>query len=372
MAPKSWPRRVSVRAGGQPVTPYSYDLKYQFDHLRLPDSQVRNRDLETVDARYHSDVPGSVGIAGTNNGSQKFASAYDTTKFATPHTRVEYQTPSTPSTPSGIDPVHRYRFHVAGGQTVYEDNRREHVGGARVTEDYGSVPVAQGPIDYPAMEATVSLPGRTTRLMPRGNELYRAPGGQVFGWPNTRDAARVIHDGQVLCDWPERPTGYSCDAPMGAGRYRYETDVEQNVRAFMTAVHTAWDFNVKFDGPVDSTENVPMVDLRYDVGVDLTNAVTAGKPYTATFIPGYQPGNTGQRGPFTVQAWVSDDDGATWQSAGVEHTRKDEGAEFFLRAPRNAEFVTLRVKATDVAGNSIDQTITRAWKVSEPFHQHEE
>ncbi|GLW11489.1 hypothetical protein Misp01_66170 [Microtetraspora sp. NBRC 13810] len=34
-----------------------------------------------------------------------------------------------------------------------------------------------------------------------------------------------------------------------------------------------------------------------------------------------------------------------------------------IRYPRDGEFVTLRVQVTDSAGNSIDQTITRAWKV---------
>ena len=359
---------VSVRAGGQPVTPYTYDLKYQFDHLRLPGSQVRNRDLETVDARYHSDVPGSVGVAGINNGSQKYTFAYDTTKFATPHTRTEYHTPSTSA---GVGVVHRYRFPVAGGQTLYENNVRTHVAGARVTEDYGSVPVAQAPIDYPAVEAYVTLPGRTPMLMPWGPELYRAPNGQVFGWPYTRDSARVLHNGEVLCDWPERPSGYSCAAPAGPGRYRYEMDVEQDVRAFMTKVHTAWDFDVRFDGPLDDMQTLPVVDVRYHVDVDLTNAVTAGKPYTATFTPGYQPGYTGPRGPFRVETWVSHDDGATWRSAGVEHTRGG-GAEFHLLSPGNAEFVTLRVKVTDAAGNSVDQSITRAWKVSRRHHHSQE
>jgi hypothetical protein len=307
-------------------------------------------------------VPGSVGIAGVHDGSYRHAFAYNTTKFATPHTRVEYHTPSTPSR---IGPLHRYRFQVESGRTVYEDSPREHVGGTRITEDYGSVPVAQGPVDYPVMTATVDSAG-TMVLWPAGGELYVAPNGRVFGWPNTRDAVRVVHDGEVVCDAPLL-TQLGCEVPMGAGRYRLERDVEQDVRAFRTAIHTAWDVDVAFNGPVDSTEIVPMVDLRYDVGVDLTNAVTAGKSYTATFTPGYQPGYTGPSGPFEVEAWVSHDDGATWQSAGVEHTRKDEGAEFRLRAPKNAEFVTLRVKATDAAGNTIDQTITRAWKVS-PRH----
>jgi hypothetical protein len=176
---------------------------------------------------------------------------------------------------------------------------------------------------------------------------------------------------EVLCDWPERPSGYSCAAPAGPGRYRYEMDVEQDVRAFMTEVHTAWDFDVKFDGPLDDMETLPVVDVRYDVDVDLTNAVTAGKPYTATFTPGYQPGYTGPRGPFRVEAWVSHDDGATWRSSGVDHTR-GSGAEFRLLAPRNAEFVTLRVKVTDAAGNSVDQTITRAWQVSRQHHHSQE
>ncbi|GAB3469119.1 S8 family peptidase [Actinophytocola sediminis] len=349
---------VSVRTGGQPVTPYAYDLKYQFDRLRLPDSRVRDRDLETVNARYHSDVPGSVGVSGTNDNSQKLAFAYNTTKFTTPHTRTEYHTPSTPS---GIGPVHRYRF-VVGSRTVYEETRRAHVAGARVTENYGSVPVAHGPVEHPVMTATIGEPDQKV-VYPTGGELYRAPEGQVLGWPNTRNTARLLHDGKVLCDWPER-INVGCATPMGAGKYRYEWDVEQNVRAFMTEVHTAWDVNVKFDGAVGAKEIVPLADLRYDVDVDLTNAVTEGKPYTATFTPGYQPGYDGHNGRFTVQAWVSHDDGRTWRSAGTEQSRKDEGAKFRLRAPRDAEFVTLRVKATDTAGNSVDQTITRAWKVT--------
>lgn len=56
---------------------------------------------------------------------------------------------------------------------------------------------------------------------------------------------------------------------------------------------------------------------------------------------------------------MSYDDGATWQRTDL--SRCDDGWRTNLRAPRSADFVTLRVGARDSAGNTVSQTITRAF-----------
>ncbi|MFE2092451.1 hypothetical protein [Streptomyces sp. NPDC059460] len=54
-----------------------------------------------------------------------------------------------------------------------------------------------------------------------------------------------------------------------------------------------------------------------------------------------------------------DDDGATWQRSELD--RDGSGWRTALHAPESAGFVTLRVTARDAAGNSVSQTITRAF-----------
>jgi hypothetical protein len=61
----------------------------------------------------------------------------------------------------------------------------------------------------------------------------------------------------------------------------------------------------------------------------------------------------------TVTVDVSYDDGATWVKADLAHAKK--GWATTLRAPRTARTVTLRTHAQDTVGNSVSQTIVRAF-----------
>jgi hypothetical protein len=57
---------------------------------------------------------------------------------------------------------------------------------------------------------------------------------------------------------------------------------------------------------------------------------------------------------------VSYDDGATWRPVPV--TRVPGGGMAVLHHPTAAGFVSLRAVATDTAGNTVEETILRAYR----------
>ncbi|MCT2582207.1 S8 family peptidase [Actinophytocola gossypii] len=352
---------VRISTGGQPVSPYVYDLATEVDRLTVPDPSVRHRNLATINARYHTDVPGSVSSTGSS-GLTPYT-AHDWTKFRAPHTRTEYVSPPMPSAIS--EKSHRYEFLRVPTGAVYEVAPRQHAAGTRVTEDYGTAPVVSAPGSQPGVIARIyGTPNNPLGYLQPSLSLYRSPSGQVSGWPLTSSGWRFSRDGETLCERDDMNFGFSCRA-SGNGRYRLEVGYTQEVRPTSTATHTVWDFHATFDHPVNSERTVPVVDLRYDVDhLSLTNGVRAGRPYRATFNVGYQSAYTGPRSrSYDVEVWTSADDGASWQRAGGKRADRRGDATFRLTAPRDKGFVTIRVKAADASGNSIDQTITRAWKV---------
>jgi hypothetical protein len=64
----------------------------------------------------------------------------------------------------------------------------------------------------------------------------------------------------------------------------------------------------------------------------------------------------------SLRVEVSYDDGRTWQP--VELRRGPGGTRAILAHPRGAGFVSLRAKAADSAGNTVEQTIIRAYRIA--------
>lgn len=69
------------------------------------------------------------------------------------------------------------------------------------------------------------------------------------------------------------------------------------------------------------------------------------------------PGTTAAIGKPSLE--VPYDDGGTWQRTAL--SRCGDGWRTNLSAPRSAGFVTLRAGARDDAGNTVSQTVTRAF-----------
>jgi hypothetical protein len=135
-----------------------------------------------------------------------------------------------------------------------------------------------------------------------------------------------------------------------------EASRDASVYPYSTRTLTEWDFTSGYVES-DSSQSLPLIQLDYDVDVD--KAGKAERRADLTVTPLHLP-SVVDSGPIrTVTVDVSYDDGATWAKADLTHAKK--GWTTKLRAPRTARTVTLRTHAQDTVGNSVSQTIVRAF-----------
>ena len=99
-----------------------------------------------------------------------------------------------------------------------------------------------------------------------------------------------------------------------------------------------------------------MVDLG-----DETNTAPANRAFKVPFVVERQAGS-GAGTVRSVSIDASYDDGATWQPAPV--SRSGSTGTFVLRHPATAGFVSLRASSTDDAGNTVTETIIRAYRIA--------
>lgn len=104
-------------------------------------------------------------------------------------------------------------------------------------------------------------------------------------------------------------------------------------------------------------EPLPLIQLDYDVSTDL-----AGRAHRRTDLvvtPSQLPGAAEAGKISTVTLEISYDDGATWRTAELRRS----GNEWLtkLDAPSKSKFATVRATAKDTKGNSVTQTVVRAF-----------
>ncbi|MFI6763477.1 S8 family serine peptidase, partial [Micromonospora sp. NPDC050417] len=124
---------------------------------------------------------------------------------------------------------------------------------------------------------------------------------------------------------------------------------------YSTHTLTEWNFTSAATGE-ESTETLPLIQLDYDVATDTDGK--AGRHTELSVAASHLPGVTATIREVTLE--LSYDDGATWQRAKL--TQNDFGWSTKLKATNTAaQFVTLRTNAKDSSGNTVSQTLTRAF-----------
>lgn len=126
-----------------------------------------------------------------------------------------------------------------------------------------------------------------------------------------------------------------------------------------TRTHSEWTFTSA--KPASGTAPIPLIQLYYDLPLDLQNQAPVGEPFSFT-VRTAEPGMPGSPTAKELTAEVSYDDGETWESAAV--TGAGDGA-FTVTNPSTAQagHVSLRLSATDADGNSVEQSVMRAYAV---------
>ncbi|SCG79883.1 Serine protease, subtilisin family [Micromonospora echinaurantiaca] len=167
----------------------------------------------------------------------------------------------------------------------------------------------------------------------------------------------LYRNGVKIGDASEAP--WVWNVPAETGDYRLAATFRSDPAfTLSTQVDAEWTFK---SGHVADGELVklPMTAIRFTPELDIDNRAPAGRlfaiPVSLDRQVGAAPGRTR-----TLSVEASFDDGKTWQQLTVR--RSGEKAVAWVHNPAGTGFVSLRAAATDTSGNTVKQTIIRAYR----------
>ncbi|NUT36550.1 MAG: hypothetical protein HOV79_26140, partial [Hamadaea sp.] len=177
-----------------------------------------------------------------------------------------------------------------------------------------------------------------------------------YGWLSGGDTAQLtLHRDGVLVGSTTASTA-QFTVPSGAAGYRLRLDVSRDQPWWTTSTETSSTWTFRSARPTTGVAVLPLLQLDYAIDTDLRNTIDADRGYALVIRPGHQPGASGPA--VVTRAEVSYDGGVTWLTVTRRH-----GDTFSVPGASGDGFATLRVSARDRDGNTLDQTIVRAWRV---------
>jgi subtilisin family serine protease len=146
------------------------------------------------------------------------------------------------------------------------------------------------------------------------------------------------------------------DIPRGAGTYTLVSDAAKSGPEWPLSVRTRaeWTFRTT---PSSERKALPLLDVRYDLPLDGHN--TAPATGVSGFVTVAHQDGAAHSPVRRVTTEVSYDDGVTWQPATVTA----DGSRWKVDVPGGTGYASLRATATDTAGNSVTETVIRAYRV---------
>ncbi|HEY1914340.1 MAG TPA: hypothetical protein VGH27_02080 [Streptosporangiaceae bacterium] len=165
--------------------------------------------------------------------------------------------------------------------------------------------------------------------------------------------------------------------PMLPQAAHYRLDWVESDSASGASVDTDWGFSSSPDDPAASLPKtelcpvnpgegcslLPLLFVNYDLPLNYDGQATAGQPLDITFTVGHQP-NAAAATDVKASVAASFDDGQTWTTPKAAASQANGQFTFTIQQPAlssTSGFVSLRIRATDGSGDSITQTIIRAY-----------
>jgi subtilisin family serine protease len=186
--------------------------------------------------------------------------------------------------------------------------------------------------------------------------LFSDQNATHFGFSRADGSTRLFKDGHLVGE-EQFPGFIDVFVPAGDGVFRLETEATRTVSPLSTRVSGVWTFR---SGSVPGEPvALPLAAVRFAPVVDDQGRPPAGRRLlpVPVLVQRQAGGGFGQLAGLTVQA--SFDDGATWQPVPLAGAGDRRTA--MVRQPAGPRFVSLRATATDRSGNSVQQTIIRAY-----------
>jgi hypothetical protein len=172
-------------------------------------------------------------------------------------------------------------------------------------------------------------------------------------------ATRLYRNGTLVA---ERAAAYGLwPAAAEPARYRLEMDVARSEPwcQHSTATSTTWEIDSGRPAPGQRTP-LGLLQVDYDVDTDLQGRLRhRGTAKIGLFVH-RQVASNGVRG-LTVTGWVSFDDGKNWKRVDTIRQRGTGRYIAMVKPPKGHGSVSLRIRAGAPDGQSIDQTVERAF-----------
>ncbi|MEU4425894.1 S8 family serine peptidase [Actinoplanes sp. NPDC024001] len=152
--------------------------------------------------------------------------------------------------------------------------------------------------------------------------------------------------------------GLQFEVPPEPATYRLEATAKRAApHTLSTEIRASWTFR---SGHVagEQFQRLPVHTVRFAPRLDDRSAAPAGRRFEIPVFVEHQPGADVGR-VRKVKVEVSYDDGRTWQKAAVSGAGDRRVAT--VHHPRGAGFASLRMSAADTAGNTVEQTLIRAY-----------
>ncbi|SEE59568.1 Serine protease, subtilisin family [Jiangella alba] len=347
---------VELELTSSAVTPYVYDLLHPV-RGQIPERprwQFRRSDLATIDVQFGAHTPTDV-VSEARNGLSPSGNSMG--GWYVPHVTAPSERTD-----------HVLANEVQWWQEVLSHN----------TGDQGPVwrevertyrPRQRAAVRWMSPVATHSLPDREAAdysVNRHGDTIDGLIGGfvhdpdhvQTWGSALEEYAMRLYRDDELLGEVPDRFAWF--DVPAGPGTFRLELDgrLDQPWWRYSTRVSSAWTFDSAGDD--GDGERLPLLLADYDVpGADASSTVPADEPIRVDVGLRHQAGSSAAEID-DVALEVSVDDGATWTPVRL---RGADGRYRTTFDPGGAagDAVTLRLTASDVDGNRLEQTVVRAF-----------
>ncbi|WP_371798464.1 S8 family serine peptidase [Streptomyces sp. NBC_01707] len=219
------------------------------------------------------------------------------------------------------------------------------------------------PIQHPRLlnDAVHRAPFRVGDVMsPSSLTAWGDSGGHAgVVWADGDTSKVSLYQGDQLLGETANEGIFSIEGlPTDPRPYRLVVEGKRDLpgRPYSTRTRTDWRFSSSTTDYTVLTP-LPLIQLDYAVATDLSGR--AGRRTALSVTPSQFKGAAGAGTIRTVTVEVSYDDGATWHRTTLRH--KGGVWKASLDAPAKARFAGLRTTARDDKGNTVSQTVIRAF-----------
>lgn len=203
-------------------------------------------------------------------------------------------------------------------------------------------------------------------LIGSGDGTVGFPVDFLYSRKGTKYRTQIFDGDTQVCDTPSLlPYDKGCQIRK-PGKYRLLADVTQATIPTSSHTTTEWTLNIDRINPSrsDKAAEVPLVLADYRLPVD-SNTFAPADDHKVPIHIGYQRGGPAAAKAWTVKAWATFDDGKTWKPVYDDQIGSDGWFSPKIEPSEGHNgYVGLRVQAEDGKGNTLNQTIIRAYTLA--------